>query len=172
MLPPHAADFGAIHPPMEFLFYASTLTYDRSLIQKYVRLTAIRVPLGLVATATGTCGSRAPHKNCHSSSTPRPAPPYIAFPRKKPKGESSRENSPPSHPNFRRSGVRRPVYNFALPKPPRIRERSPHIPCPSVPACHTSFLSACCLRLPEVSLVADPLAGFDSALFSERFLFR
>ncbi len=35
-----------------------------------------------------------------------------------------------------------------------------------------SFLSANRLQLPEVSLVADPLAGFGFALFSERFLFR
>jgi hypothetical protein len=47
-----------------------------------------------------------------------------------------------------------------------------HTSLASVPACRMSFFSPCRLQSPEVSLVSDSLAGFDSALFSERFLFR
>ena len=88
-----------------------------------------------------------------------------------PKGEFSCENSPLAV-RISKIWFRNPDHNLALPEYFSTCEQSPHIPCSSVPACRTSFLSANCLQLPEVSLVADPLASVDSALFSERFLFR
>ena len=88
-----------------------------------------------------------------------------------PRGEFSCENSPPTFRIYEDSMFGDRITTLSSRS---CREAA------SEPAFSWNYRSAGCksfllvgrLQLPEVSLVADSLAGFDSALSSERLLFR
>ena len=89
--------------------------------------------------------------NCHSrpkvggvAAKPRSDDPQVPIPQKSPhkaKGRILLRELAPSYPIFRRSGVRWPDHDLALPEFFRTREQNSRIPRPPVPACRMSFLS-------------------------------